>query len=577
MSGFMGSSESGFHPPAANFAMVKRSMAYTATIRPINAPQVETCTVDGYMSNAGARHQEIVHKPTDSTSDILKSQNGEKTDILTDDWVDTIVMTRGATGARFVNPENGRCYYRIVSIDALLKKEAELQHKWETEHGRSWSDRLLIRLEPPAINCRRKDATPLMAKSDDRMFATSRMFQCPRQFYPQPNFLSDGPNETARAPAQTDKQRPQPTFEDFSDIQEVLETECTKPVDQRLHLDPMPKVKAPASANTTHREKWFTNGCTRKPPLQVSDLLEMHCINYYAALNAEETEDGAEGESPIQNEDDKKISADENALIRPVGDPSQNAARGPAATKRHKRTRKRGRKPTMRGVHFTGSPPVIPRPRSPGDNSSLGNDYSNIRLSKYCKIYRMVGKSAAQAFVDVISECPRTSELRLMVDACDPTSFSGVGVITQVEMNGNYGMDFEQGQMRYISDGTLQENLHERKVECKRSEWIAAIQREIESLIHREAFGNIEADITESVPSPHVMPNAGPSGSQATSVSNPRVQWIRSTLALCVGLGLLYTPMLMTIPLLHLALTTILFLMAGHVIDMGRVAQSNNN
>jgi hypothetical protein len=89
------------------------------------------------MSDAGARHQEIVHEPTDSASDILKSQNGEKTDVLTDDWVDTIIMTRGATGARFVNPENGRCYYRIVCIDTLLKKEAELQHKWETDHGRS--------------------------------------------------------------------------------------------------------------------------------------------------------------------------------------------------------------------------------------------------------------------------------------------------------------------------------------------------------------------------------------------------------------------------------------------------------
>jgi hypothetical protein len=62
------------------------------------------------------------------------------------------------------------------------------------------------------------------------------------------------------------------------------------------------------------------------------------------------------------------------------------------------------------------------------------------------------------------------------------------------------------------------------------------------------------------------MPNAGPSGSQAISVSNPRVQWIRSTLALCVSLGFLYIPMLMTSPLLHLALTTILFFMAGHVI-----------
>jgi hypothetical protein len=189
MSGSMGSSESGFHPPAASFAMVKRSMAYMVTIRPINTPQVETCTADGYMSDAGARHQEIVHKPTDSTSDILKSQNGEKADILTDDWINTIVMTRGATGARFVNPENGRCYYRIVSIDTLLKKEAELQRKWETEHGRSWSDRLLIRLEPPTINCRRKDATPPMAKSNDRMFAT--------------------------------------TFEDFPDIQEVRGTELS--------------------------------------------------------------------------------------------------------------------------------------------------------------------------------------------------------------------------------------------------------------------------------------------------------------------------------------------------------------
>jgi hypothetical protein len=187
------------------------------------------------------------------------------------------------------------------------------------------------------------------------MFATSRMFQCPRLFYPQPKFLSDGPNETARTPAQTDKQRPQLTFEDFSDIQEVR---------------------------------------------GVSDLLEMDCTNYYAALDAAETEDGSEGESPIQNEDGKKISADKNALIRPVGDPSQSkAARGPAASKRHKRTRKRGRKPAMRGVHFTGSPPVIPRPRSPGDNSFLGNDYSSIRPSKYCKINRMVGKSAAKAFV----------------------------------------------------------------------------------------------------------------------------------------------------------------------------------
>jgi hypothetical protein len=88
----------------------------------------------------------------------------------------------------------------------------------------------------------------------------------------------------------------------------------------------MPKVKAHASVNTTHREKRFTNGCTRKPPCQVSDLLEVDCTNYYAALDAEKTEDGAEGESPIQNEDGKKISADKNALIWPVGDPHQSNA-----------------------------------------------------------------------------------------------------------------------------------------------------------------------------------------------------------------------------------------------------------
>jgi hypothetical protein len=422
-------------------------------------------------------------------------------------------------------------------------------------------------------------------EQNDIMFATSRMFQCPRQFYLQPKFLSDGPNETVRAPAQTDKQRPQPTFEDFSDIQEVREIECTKPVEVE-ECQPSSRSNAQGespciSEHHSQREKWFTNGCTRKPPRQVLDLLEMDCTNYYAALDAEETEDGAEGESPIKNEDHKKISADKNALIRPVGDPSQSkAARGPAATNRHKRTRKRGRKPTMRGVHFTGSPPVIPRPRSPGDNSSLGNDYSIIRLSKNCKICRMVGKSAAQASVARYQRMSANIGTDRRIDAydIDPNRFSSAGVIMQVEMNGNYGVDFGQVQMRYISDGTLQEILNEREVERKRSEWIASIQREIESLIHREAFGNIEAGITKSVPSTHVMLNVGPSGSQAISVSNPRVQWIRSTLALCAFWPSRHSNA--DDDRNHSATTSRTndhSILDVRTCDMGRVAQSNNN
>jgi hypothetical protein len=66
-------------------------------------------------------------------------------------------------------------------------------------------------------------------------------------------------------------------------------------------------------------------------------------------------------------------------------------------------------------------------------------------------------------------------------------------------MNGNYEVDFGQGRMKYISECTLQEILSAREIVRDRSQGQIAIQREIEMLLQREEFSNIEDWTTDNV------------------------------------------------------------------------------
>jgi len=145
--------------------------------------------------------------------------------------------------------------------------------------------------------------------------------------------------------------------------------------------------------------KWATVGCARKKDRRAlgGDPPEMKVSNYYAVL--EEIDNEAE----IQNVTGEKISAATNDLIRPVGAPNQSkATRETQIMKRQtKRKRKRRRKPTMRGVQFTSSPPTIPCPSRLSDNFYSSEKYVGLvaLLREYIKIYRVLGKTHAQAHI----------------------------------------------------------------------------------------------------------------------------------------------------------------------------------
>jgi hypothetical protein len=176
--------------------------------------------------------------------------------------------------------------------------------------------------------------------------------------------------------------------EDFSDIQEVIELVRIQQVEiqesQRLDPYPLPEVTFPDKYQDKST-RWATVGRARKKDRHAlgGDPPEMKVSNYYAVL--EEIDNEAE----IQNVTGEKISAATNDLIRPVGAPNQSkATRETQIMKRQtKRKRKRRRKPTMRGVQFTSSPPTIPCPSRLSDNFHSSEKYIGLvtLLREYIK------------------------------------------------------------------------------------------------------------------------------------------------------------------------------------------------
>ena len=127
--------------------------------------------------------------------------------------------------------------------------------------------------------------------------------------------------------------------------------------------------------------RWATVDCVRKkiPQAIGEDPPEVEFRNYYAILNAEEIAN----EVVIQNVPGVMIPATINDLVmyvgkmipatirdlyRQVGVPNPSKSAKETKVVNRKRKRKRGRKPTMRGVQFTSSPPTIPRASRPSDN-----------------------------------------------------------------------------------------------------------------------------------------------------------------------------------------------------------------
>jgi hypothetical protein len=232
----------------------------------------------------------------------------------------------------------------------------------------------------------------------------------------------------------------------------------------------------------------------------------------------------------------------------------------------------------MRGVQFTSSPPTIPCPSRLSDNFYSSEKYVGLvaLLREYIKIYTLLGKAHAQAHIT--RHQVMSVDIGTEIDArdIDPTDFRCAGIIKHVEMNGNYAVDFGQGKMKYISESTLQEILKDRETVRNQSKWRTAIQQEIEMLLLREEFSNIDAPMTDNVwiderasdgrQFLQAQSHAVPLAQQVRTSLNERTQWIRSTLVICVGLGLLYSPMLMAISLIDLAYTSIVLFTTGHAV-----------
>jgi len=274
--------------------------------------------------------------------------------------------------------------------------------------------------------------------------------------------------------------------------------------------------------------------------------------NYYAVL---ETIDIADEFQNVIHEAVRWRAVDQRSVHK-------DNSRARAMKHRKKRTRKRRRKPTMRGVQFTNSPPIVPRNHIAPEFPSNGK-YMNIK--KYINVYRECGKAQAHAY---LARHQRMSlNLGTEIDAreLDPYESTRNGIIQQVNMNGNYEVDFGQGRMKYISERTLQEILLARRVVQDREKWQLDIQRKMDKLLPEDG-------ITDNV---HIEAMAAEGGhfiNAATQVVQPvmtarhtQTQWIRSMLVLCVGLGFLYSPMPMEISLIDLAFLPLVVLITGYV------------
>jgi hypothetical protein len=182
---------------------------------------------------------------------------------------------------------------------------------------------------------------------------------------------------------------------------------------------------------------WVTVGsaCLHNRQAPGGDPLATEFTNYYAVLG---TIDIA---AEFQNVNHEAVSTQWRAVVqRSV---HKDNSRSRAMKHRKKRKRKRRRKPTMRGVQFTNSPPIIPRhhiaPEFPSNEK-----YLNIK--KYINVYRECGKAQAHAYLTRHQRMSLNLGTEIDARELDPYESTCNGVIQQVNMNGNYEVDFGQGQ-----------------------------------------------------------------------------------------------------------------------------------
>jgi hypothetical protein len=219
---------------------------------------------------------------------------------------------------------------------------------------------------------------------------------------------------------------------------------------------------------------WVTVGsaCPHNRQALGGDPLATEFINYYAVLG---TNDIA---AEFQNVTHEAVSTQRRAVDQRSDHKDTSGAR--VMKHRTKRKRKRRRKPTMRGVQFTNSPPIMSRPHIATEFPS-NEKYLNIR--KYINVYRECGKAQAHAYLTRHKRMSLNLGTEIDARELDPYESTCNGVIQQVNMNGKYEVDFGQGRMKYISECTLQEILLARRVVQDREKWQLDIQREIEKLL----------------------------------------------------------------------------------------------
>ena len=232
----------------------------------------------------------------------------------------------------------------------------------------------------------------------------------------------------------------------------------------------------------------------------------------------------------------------------------------------------------MRGVQFTSSPPTIPRASRPIDNFYSSEKYFGLvkRLHEYINKHRVYGKARAQDYITRHQMMSVNIGTEIDARDIDPTDFRCAGVIKHMETNGNYAVDFGQGQMKYISESTLQDILRDRTIERNQNAWLTDIQHEIETLLLREEFHNYDDRITDNVWIDERAAEGGqllqarlheaPLARSVRTLLNLRAQWIRSALAFCVGLVLLYSLTLMVISLLDYVFMSIVLFTTGNAV-----------
>ena len=122
---------------------------------------------------------------------------------------------------------------------------------------------------------------------------------------------------------------------------------------------------------------WVTVGsaCLYNRQAPGGDPLVKEFNNYYAVL---ETIDIADEFQNVIHEAVRWRAVDQRSVHK-------DNSRARAMKHRKKRTRKRRRKPTMRGVQFTNSPPIVPRNHIAPEFPSNGK-YMNIK--KYINVYQ---------------------------------------------------------------------------------------------------------------------------------------------------------------------------------------------